>query len=304
MDDGEETDGLPVHRQAVAEILFRIGACSRNDGIFRNTDHFGSERRNMKDQTKQSARDHLAFKALSALAKSKMPFSVVNENGYAPIRNKPIIFAANHTNCFDIPNSSKACRRRLVPLLGKQRLELADRVFFRLNGVVYVDRLDKKSAAKVKKRLVLRLKRRTPLLWFPEGTWNLTDNLLMLPMKWGIIDIAAKAGAQIIPMALDYDRESMVCRVRFGAPLHGEALEDKAEGIRLLRDSMASLRYEQLCTQPVLSRQTADLAKLKHYIDMAVPEYPKLQPEVEASVIFWPYEIKGVRNGKQIHYRL
>lgn len=48
---------------------------------------------------------------------------------------------------------------------------------------------------------------------FPEGTWNLTENLLMLPMKWGIIDIAKETGAQIIPTALEYDREQKKCFV-------------------------------------------------------------------------------------------
>lgn len=248
------------------------------------------ERQITMDHTTLVPWDRIAYKVLIALAKSKMPFRVVAENECSPIQNTPIIFAANHTNCFDVPNAIKACGRRLVPLVGKQRLELPDRVFFWLTAAIYVDRLKKDSTAKAKERIIRRLQRGTPLLWFPEGTWNLTDNLLMLPMKWGIIEVARAAHAQIIPVTLDYDRERMICRVRFGAPLHGEMLNDKAEGIRTLRDSMASLRYEQIVAQPALSRQAVDLAKLKHYIHMAVPEYPQLQPEVEARVIFWPYE--------------
>lgn len=245
---------------------------------------------NMTNHSTPTAWDKIAFKVLMALAGSKMPFTVVPENGYEPLPSKPIIFAANHTNSFDIPNAEKSAGRRAAVLLGKQRLELLDRIFFRLNGVVYVDRLDKSSTANVKNTLLRRLKRKTPILWFPEGTWNLTDNLLMLPMKWGIIEVARAADAQIIPMALDYDRETMICHVDFGAPIHGEMLEDKAEGIRTLRDSLATLRYEQMCRDPVLSRENADLDKWKRYIDMAVPEYPKLQPKMEAKAIFWPHK--------------
>ena len=51
-------------------------------------------------------------------------------------------------------------------------------------------------------------------MWFPEGTW-----ILILPMKWGIIDVAIWAGAQIVPTVLNYDRETMICSVRFGIPM-------------------------------------------------------------------------------------
>lgn len=70
----------------------------------------------------------------------------------------------------------------------------------------------------------------------------------------GIIHVARQAGAQIIPMALDYDRKAQVCSVMFGSPMAGEELEDRAEGIGRLRDAMATLRWELMARHPVLCR--------------------------------------------------
>ena len=58
-----------------------------------------------------------------------------------------------------------------------------------------------------KAKILFYLRHGQSILWFPEGTWNLTDNLLMLPMRWGIIETADKAQAQIVPMAIQYDRK-------------------------------------------------------------------------------------------------
>ncbi len=244
----------------------------------------------MNDWIDSTLWDKFAYKFLISLAKSKMTFEVVTENAYSPAEGKPIIFAANHSNSFDLPDAVKATGRHIIPLVGKQRLGLDDRFFFRLNGVIYVDRFDKRSGAAVKQKILRQLKTRTPVCWYPEGTWNLTDNLLMLNMKWGIIDVASAANAQIIPLALDYDRDTMVCHALFGEPILGRALADKAEGIRTLRDAMASLRYELMEKYHRIDRADADLAKLKNEIMTAIPEYPPLEPEKEEKVVFRPYE--------------
>jgi len=95
---------------------------------------------------------------------------------------------------------------------------LIDRIFFNLLGAIWVDRKNKKETAKVKDKILRYLKRGQSILWFPEGTWNLTENMLMLPMRWGIIEVAHKADGQIIPMAIRYDRKNKKCQVKFPPP--------------------------------------------------------------------------------------
>lgn len=179
---------------------------------------------------------------LMALTRTKVTCEVEVVNDYHPIDGKPIIFAANHASSHDGPIALKATGRRSFVLIGKQKLYLIDRIFFALNGAIWVDRKNMTEMAESKKTIVAYLRQGQSILWFPEGTWNLTPCQLMLPMKWGIIETAYQANAQIVPMALDYDREKNLCRVKFGASMAGGDLEDKAEGIRALRDAISTLR--------------------------------------------------------------
>ena len=125
-----------------------------------------------------------------------------------------------------------------------------------------------------------------PILWFPEGTWNLTASQLVMPMKWGIIQVARMAGAQIIPMALDYDREERVCNVVFGPSLADGELADKGQGIQRLRDAMAALRWELMARHPVLCREESSVEALREEVYRAIEEYPAIDWEYERGCIY------------------
>lgn len=111
----------------------------------------------------------------------------------------------------------------------------------------------------------------------------------MLPMKYGIIDVASKAGAQIVPLILDYDRETMNCCVNFGVPVAPDETTDRAAAIRELRDTMSTLRWELWEKQIPLKDIGIDRAALKEEILFALKEYPLLDWDYEKSIIFQPY---------------
>ena len=224
------------------------------------------------------------------LTKTKITYSVDAINSYTPIEGKPVIFAANHSAFQDIPLSLRATKRRSYILLGKQSLLFLDWFFFVTTGTMWVDRKIKEDMAAAKDAMLEYLAKGQSVLWYPEGTWNLTANQLMLPMKWGIIDVAQKANAQIIPMVLDYDRTAHICKVKFGAPMADDALENKSEAIRNLRDTMATLRWDLMSDQPVLNRAEIDPEQLKAEAEQVLAEYPKLDWEYEQSCIYQPYE--------------
>ena len=227
---------------------------------------------------------------LVQLAKTKNQFRIVADNTYEPVKNVPIIFAANHTNCYDFPITATAVGRHVYVLVGTQRLGVLDRFFFSLNGVIYADRLNKDDTAAVKDGIISVLRKGHAVCWYPEGTWNMTDNLLMLPMKWGIIDVAKQAEAQIIPVALVYDRENMICRVCFGSPMVGEVLNDKRKAIEMLRDTMATLRWDLMTKSPTLNEESIDRFQMKRNIWCAIDEYPPIEPQYEKQCVFWPYQ--------------
>lgn len=228
----------------------------------------------------------LPYRMLVALSGSRVKFDIIVENNYTPITGKPIIFAANHTNGCDMPIILRAVKRHFYVLVGKQRLGFLDRLFFFLIGTVYADRLNKADTSLTKKTLISLLRKGEAVLWFPEGTWNMSDNLLMLPMKWGIIEVAGCAGAQIIPISLAYDRKAHTCAVRFGNPITDPDPENKAAAIRNLRDTMASLRWEQICRDQIVSRAELDLEQARAEIAVAMKEYPYYQLEYERQCIY------------------
>ncbi len=234
------------------------------------------------------ARDFL-YPILMFLTGTKVRCKVETVNTYTPLTGKPIIFAANHSAFQDTPIMLRVTKRRSYALLGKQNLAFIDRVFFALNGTIWVDRKDKADMAAAKDGILAYLQKGQSVLWFPEGTWNLTPSQLMMPMKWGIIEVARSAGAQIIPAALDYDREANTCRIKFGAPMAGDALENKAEAIRDLRDTMATLRWDLMCDQPVLHRADITPEQLQKEMYRVIDDYPPLNWEYESACIYNPY---------------
>ena len=224
------------------------------------------------------------------LSRTKVKYRIIIENEYIPVADKPIIFACNHSAFPDIPIALRAAKRHSYTLIGKQNLALVDKIFFFLAGAVWVDRKSKEGSALAKESVVAYLKKGKPILWFPEATWNLTDNLLMLPMRWGIIEVAQRTNAQIIPMALDYDRAQKICRVRFGETLNAETFISKQQGIITLRDAMATLRWDFISRNQA-NRANLDLEKERNAVLQVVRDYPPLDWGYEESCIYCTLDV-------------
>lgn len=231
----------------------------------------------------------LIYPLLMILSGTKVRCRVEAENAYVPIPGKPIIFAANHSAFQDTPIMLKVTKRHSYILAGKQNLAFVDWLFFILNGTIWIDRKCKSDMVASKDAILACLGKGQSVIWFPEGTWNLTPSQLIMPMKWGIVDIARQADAQIIPAALDYDWEQNICRVKFGNPMAGESLRDKAEAVGRLRDTMATLRWDLMCGQQILSRGEIDPAHLEQEMYRVIDDYPPLNWEYERTCIYHPH---------------
>ena len=202
-----------------------------------------------------------------------------------------MIYAVNHTNYFDIPLTCRAIKMHSWVLIGKQPLYLSDRLFFFLNGAIWVDRKDKQDMRRAKERIQKHLRSGKSLIWFPEGTWNLTDSNLMLPMKWGIIDCAQKSHVPIIPIILEYSIQWKQCTACFGEAINPEGLSLE-EGISALRDRMAELRWNIWEQKGITRRCYLDPQAQRKKLYQAVVDYPPLDLEYEQSIIFnpWSYQ--------------
>lgn len=225
---------------------------------------------------------------LSLIASFSVPYKVVIEQPCGLLPNKPVIYAVNHFCFADTPIMGRITPRRSYILLGKQRLGFSDWLYFILNGVIFVDRKDKEDMAASKQAMSAYLHIGRSIVMFPEGTWNLTENQLILPMKWGIIDIAKETGAQIIPTVLEYDREKKKCFVRFDVPMVFAPEDSKAEAIIALRDTLATMRWEFWERNGTFSRASLDMDSERKKLFYSVEEYPPIDWEYESSCVYHP----------------
>lgn len=213
---------------------------------------------------------------LSLIASFRVPYKVVVEQPCNLLQGKPVIYAVNHFCFADTPIMGRITPKRSYILLGKQRLGFSDWLYFMLNGVIFVDRKDKEDMAASKLAMSTYLNKGRSIVMFPEGTWNLTENQLMLPMKWGIIDIAKETGAQIIPTVHEYDREQKKCFVRFDTPMTFSPEESKADAIAALRDALATMRWEFWERNGTFSRADLDMDVERKKLFYSVEEYPPI----------------------------
>lgn len=227
---------------------------------------------------------------LFSLANSKIKYKVIKDSKYngktsSFSNNRPLIFVCNHTTSYDIPIALKAIKEHTFLFAGKQPLEKIDELFFNLNGTIYVDRKNKEDMKLSKDAMIETLKKKRNILVFPEGTWNLTDSNLMHEMKWGIIEVAQKSNALIVPMVLNYDYDKRTCECNFGFAID---VNDKSpkEGIQIVRDQMATLRWGYFEKCGLFKRDSINSEDEREKIMHSVDEYPKLDYEYEKSVVF------------------
>lgn len=208
-------------------------------------------------------------------------------SGSTEYENSPLIYAFNHTNSADMPMACRVVKEHCKVLIGKQRLFFSDKLFFWLNGAIWVDRKNKQDMQRAKEELIRILLKKKSIIWFPEGTWNQTDNLLMLPMKWGIIDVAQKSGAKIIPIILEYDKDRNTCQAAIGESIAPSGIS-LSEGIIRLRDSMATLRWNIWESKGIFNRTDLNIRRERLSLEQDIKDYPPLDWEYEKSIIFHP----------------
>lgn len=193
------------------------------------------------------------------------------------------LFAINHSCIHDLPIANEVVIEHCYLLLGKQSLELIDRIFFFLNGVVYVDRKSKKNKQKSLQKMLKILRRGKSLLMCPEGTWNLTPSKPMLPLNWGIIDLAKQTGVPIIPLILEYHPDC--CYAKYGEPIYITPEMDKQKGIEILEEEMATLKWDIWEMFPVQKRTEEMNPEFEEMVQKRVAAYPKFNFEYEMSVV-------------------
>lgn len=226
---------------------------------------------------------------MSLIASFRVPYKVIIEQPYRLLPDKSVIYAVKHFCFANTPIMGRITPKRSYILLGKQHLGFSDWLYFILNGVIFVDHKAKEDMAASKQAMTTYLNKGRSIVMFPEGTWNLTGNQLMLPMKWSILDIAKETGAQIIPTALEYDRKKKKCFVQFGAPMVLSSEDNKADAISILGDTLSTTHWEFWERNGTFCRKDLNIDAEQKKLFYSVKEYPPIDWEYESFCMYHPH---------------
>lgn len=207
---------------------------------------------------------------------------------------RPVIFAVTHVGKFDIEVISEAIKEHYYLLSGDfEHLQgLPDARFLALNGVIYFNETVREDRRSATQRMIRLLRSGANLMYFPEGTWNLSPNLPVLPCYWGIVDVARQGGAVIVPVAAEqYGRRFKVnIGQSFLVDGYDATPEGKSRAIRDLRDTLATLKYE-IGETVHARREDLKPEDWQHFVEARFAEWPGFDLAYIKNLIYTP---KGV----------
>lgn len=170
-------------------------------------------------------------------------------------KNRPIIFAATHGFKEDIVDTLVIINRQAYILIGS-----LSQIFYTIEGVsawaagtILVDRLNKESRKASKEKMIRALNIGASIIIFPEGTWNKSPNQMASGLFPGVYDVAKATGALVVPVATHRDGKHV-----YGILDHAFDITEyeRKEGVAVLRDRFATLRYEMMDKFSHIKRNT------------------------------------------------
>ncbi len=208
--------------------------------------------------------------------------------------DRPIIYVCTHIGKFDIEVVSEAIKDHFYLLSGDyEHLQgLFCNRFLRLNGVFFFNERIKEDRRKVTRDMISHLRQDGNLLYFIEGTWNIKPNLPVLPCYWGIVDVAKKGNAIIVPIGVEqYDKHFKInIGSNFDMNTYGNSIEDKYKAIGDLRDTLATLKYEIWETEKH-NRSSIKEDEWNQYVQERLAEWPGFSEEYIDSLIYRPKDV-------------
>lgn len=173
--------------------------------------------------------------------------------------DRPVIFASTHIGWDDPAIVLLAVRDHAYLFWGdpKGSYKTLDGLVMDMNGIIACDTGSKSDRYIGKETCIKWLSQGGNLLIFPEGAWNVTDHLPVMPLFPGTADMAIRTGADIVPVAFEKFGKEFLVNIGKNIPAEGYAPSQNQELTQLLRQSLAELKWEIWSTRPQESR--ADL---------------------------------------------
>lgn len=196
---------------------------------------------------------------------NKENIKIINDGRIKTHNSK--IYACTHIGGNDIQRTFEAIKEPAYLFLGDPKgiyKDLSGLLLF-LNGMIPLETYDKMDRRIAKERSIELLNNGGNLLIYPEGAWNITQNLPVMKLYDGVSIIAQETGADIIPMAIEQYDNNFIVSI-------GENIQmNKVNGISvkeltsLLRDRMATEKWKIWDYNGVVKREKVTNISLEQY---------------------------------------
>ena len=194
-------------------------------------------------------------------------------------KNDTVIYAVTHIGKFDYEMVMEACNIFAYAFAGDWELSYAtiDDYFFRAKGVLYVDTGDKEDRKNSFQYMIKLLRKGTSMIIFPEGIWNLTENLPTMKIFPGAVQAVKECHVPIIPIAIEQVGKHFVLNV--GRQLQFDDVEEKV-AVPILRDTLATLRWEIWEHLPQEKRSNIPVNYYERFLEERLKEYDVISMEL------------------------
>ena len=157
-----------------------------------------------------------------------------------------IIVVGNHVHVMDQCGPIFSTKRVIHYMAKKEYFDGKGAWFFKAAGCISVNREIHDDEAKNQALDILESGGGIGI--FPEGTRNKTNDVFLLPLKFGVVSMAQKTGATIVPSCItgDYNHKNKNLMYRVGTPFKVPADMDLAEANEKLTKEMEKLMKENL----------------------------------------------------------
>lgn len=167
-----------------------------------------------------------------------------------------VIFACTHIWENDLENIYEMLGRSCWWFVGDPCVLYKDisGLLVYLNGCIFLDTGDKEDRHIAYLRSVELLKGGGSLMIFPEGARNGSVNLPVMPLFPGTAKMAMESGTKIVPVAIEQYGKRFV--VKLGAELHPNEFDTAGELTQVLRDALATLKWDIWEQEAHIARNT------------------------------------------------
>lgn len=172
----------------------------------------------------------------------------INIENYPKLeKDKPYIFTPNHGFADDIEITLATLDRNAYVLMGS-----IDQVNYNpelygayLNGMIVMDIMDKEKRKEAYQKMLRILNSGTSILMYPEGSWNVSENNIVNPLYYGPYHLNQDTGCKVVPVSIHKCSDEKTVYINFDDPIDFKGM-DKEEATNLLRDRIATMKYEQI----------------------------------------------------------